>query len=67
MAIISASTYPNKTLYDAGAYSGSAGTVYSQSTNGTTTPHPAWFSLSNTGDTVYQMNAVLIGGNGLNM
>jgi hypothetical protein len=57
MATLTASTYPNGTLYDTGTVTGG--------TASTTTPHPIYINTE--GDVVTQGNAVLIGsGNGLN-
>ena len=57
MATLTASTYPNGTLYDTGTWSGG--------TASTITPRPVYINTQ--GDSVTQGNAVLIGsGNGLN-
>ncbi len=61
MASITASTYPNGTLYDTGVWSGST----SANVIAGGTPRPIY--INSNGDSVTQGNAVLIGsGNGLN-
>jgi hypothetical protein len=59
MAILSSGTY---TYVVINASSGTCGTCTS-----TLQPHPSYSSISNSADTVVQLNAVTIGGfNGLN-
>jgi hypothetical protein len=60
MATLTASTYPNGTLYDTGVWSGSTSANVAGGT-----PRPVYINAK--GDSVTQGNAVLIGsGNGLN-
>jgi hypothetical protein len=59
MAVYSSGTY---TYVVVNATSGACGTCSS-----TLQPHPIWGSMSNSSDTVIQLNAVTLGGfNGLN-